>query len=35
MGNSGIKKLFFPSDYVETKYHNFFELKAVDLELKE
>lgn len=35
MGNSGIRKLFFHGDYVETKYDNLFQLKALDLEKKE
>ncbi|KRX01299.1 Thioredoxin-like fold [Pseudocohnilembus persalinus] len=33
MGNSGIKKLFFPGEYVETKYKNFYELEGIDLDL--
>lgn len=35
MGNSGFKKIFFPGDYVETKFNNFFELNALDLDLNE
>lgn len=34
MGNSGIKKLFFPGDYVETKFNNFHELEGIDLDLQ-
>lgn len=33
MGNLGLRKLYFPGDYVETKHKNFYEIDAVDLNL--
>ena len=32
MGNSGLRKIFFPGDIVENKYNNFFELKCMDID---
>ena len=35
MGNSGIRKLFFPGDLCETKYNTIFEIPLMDLERNE
>ena len=36
MGNSGLRKIFFPGDIVETKYKSVYEVKnVIDLDRKE
>ena len=35
MGNSGIRKLFFPGDLCETKYNAIFEIPLMDLDRNE
>ena len=35
MGNSGFRKLFFPGDFVETKYTNLYEMNVVDVDKNE
>lgn len=33
MGNLGLNKLYFPGDYVETRYKSIYEIDCVDLDL--
>jgi len=35
MGNTGLRKLILPLDYVENKYSSLFELKVMDLDKNE
>ena len=35
MGNSGLRKLFFPGDLCETKYNDIFEIPLMDLDRNE
>jgi Glutathione peroxidase len=35
MGNSGLRKIFFPGDIVENKYNTIHELNVIDLDKKE
>jgi len=35
MGNSGLRKIFYPGDIVENKYNSLYDITVVDLDKKE
>jgi hypothetical protein len=35
MGNTGLRKLVFPYDYVENKYKSIFDINVIDLDKNE
>ncbi len=35
MGTGSFRRIFYPGDYVENKYENFYQLRTLDLEKNE